>query len=401
MSHNSEAAELTNSFLAGPVHLLLRVVWLVILALVIRFLLHRVINRLTEGAAYSFRADFRNSVRARSRLLRGHLRRRATAMVAQRRAATETSTAATSTAEAGPAEAGPAEAGPSETSPSETSTAGTGTGSAEDSAAETADDRGATSDATADIAHALVDERHHQRIRALGSVLRSAASIVIFAIAGAQVLSYLGIALEPLVASAGVAGVALGFGAQNLVRDYLSGVFMLLEDQYGVGDIITVGNATGTVENVTLRVTRIRDTKGVVWHVRNGSVEVVGNESQGWARAVIDYPVPYEADMSTISEVLSEAAEAMWQEPQWRAHMLGAPEVWGAQEVTSAVVTMRIVVKTAPLRQWPVEREMRARLHAALDAAGIGFPPQVVEWAPPPSAPPDQPSRRPPDPLQG
>jgi small conductance mechanosensitive channel len=163
---------------------------------------------------------------------------------------------------------------------------------------------------------------------------------------------------------------------------------MLLEDQYGVGDIITVGEATGTVENVTLRVTRIRDTKGVVWHVRNGSVEVVGNESQGWARAVIDYPVPYEADMSAIREVLSEAAEAMWQEPEWRAHMLGAPEVWGAQEVTSEVVTMRIVVKTAPLRQWPVEREMRARLHAALDAAGIEFPPQVVEWATPPSAPP-------------
>jgi small-conductance mechanosensitive channel len=389
LSHNGEAAELTNSFLAGPVHLLLRVIWLVILALVIRFLVHRVINRLTEGAAYSFRADFRNSVRARSRLLRRYLRRRATAIVAQRRAGAGRAVSVSGTG-----------TGTAKTSTAKTSTAETSTGSAEAGAAETADDRGAASDITADIAHALVDERHHQRIRALGSVLRSAASIVIFAIAGAQVLSYLGIALEPLVASAGVAGVALGFGAQNLVRDYLSGIFMLLEDQYGVGDIITVGDATGTVENVTLRVTRIRDTKGVVWHVRNGSVEVVGNESQGWARAVIDYPVPYEADMSTIRNVMSEAAEAMWQEPEWRAHMLGAPEVWGAQEVTSEVVTMRIVVKTAPLRQWPVEREMRARLHAALDAAGIGFPPQVVEWASPPSAP-DQPSRRPPDPPVG
>jgi small conductance mechanosensitive channel len=148
---------------------------------------------------------------------------------------------------------------------------------------------------------------------------------------------------------------------------------MLLEDQYGVGDVITVGNATGTVENVTLRVTRIRDTKGVVWHVRNGAIELVGNESQGWARAVIDYPVPLETELATIQDLLTGAVEAMWQEPEWRAHMLGAPEVWGAQEVTSEWVTMRIVVKTAPLRQWSVEREMRARIHAALDAAGIRF----------------------------
>jgi small conductance mechanosensitive channel len=106
--------------------------------------------------------------------------------------------------------------------------------------------------------------------------------------------------------------------------------------------------------------------------------------------------------METIRDVLAEAAEAMWQEPEWRAHMLGAPEVWGAQEVTSEVVTMRIVVKTAPLRQWPVEREMRARLHTALDAAGIEFPPQVVEWAPSPSPSPSpgSPSSQPPDRLQ-
>ena len=210
-----------------------------------------------------------------------------------------------------------------------------------------------------------------RRVRALGSILRSAASVTIFTIAGVVILGDLGINLAPLLASAGVVGIAIGFGAQNLVRDYLAGVFMLVEDQYGVGDVITVGDATGTVETVTLRITRMRDVNGIVWHIRNGAIEKVGNESQGWARAVIDFPVPYAADLGTIRTILANAAESMWNEPVWRAVMLEKPEVWGAQEVTPAKVTMRIVVKTAPLRQWEVERETRARVKAALDAAGI------------------------------
>jgi small conductance mechanosensitive channel len=169
-----------------------------------------------------------------------------------------------------------------------------------------------------------------------------------------------------------VVGVAIGFGAQNLVRDYLSGIFMLLEDQYGLGDVITVGDATGTVETVTLRITRMRDVNGIVWHVRNGTIEQVGNESQGWARAVVDFPVPYAADLSTIRTLLADAAQSMWNEPAWRAVMLEEPEVWGAQEVSRTEVVMRMVVKTAPLRQWEAEREMRARVKAALEVAGIG-----------------------------
>jgi small conductance mechanosensitive channel len=127
------------------------------------------------------------------------------------------------------------------------------------------------------------------------------------------------------------------------------------------------------VENVTLRITRVRDVKGIVWHVRNGAIETVGNESQGWARAVIDYPVPYEADLATIRTLLAQTGEEMWNEPAWRAVLLEAPEVWGAQEISGTEVTMRIVAKTAPLHQWEVEREMRARVKTALHAAGI-FP---------------------------
>jgi small conductance mechanosensitive channel len=154
---------------------------------------------------------------------------------------------------------------------------------------------------------------------------------------------------------------------------------MLVEDQYGVGDVITVGDATGTVETVTLRVTRVRDVNGIVWHIRNGTIDTVGNESQGWARAVIDFPVPFSADLATIRELLARTGEGMWNEPSWRAVMLESPEVWGAQEITSSEVTMRMVVKTAPLRQWEVEREMRARVKRALKEAGIMPPPADVK----------------------
>jgi moderate conductance mechanosensitive channel len=340
ISHNGQAAELTNSFLAGPVHLLLKLVFVVLLALVIQVLVHRVINRLTERAAHTI-LPFRGGA-GTSRFTPGALVRHPVRYLRRRR---QQSAAAGQIAAA-------------------ESAVGAAPGTAE---------------LAADMEHALVDERRHQRVRALGSILRSAASIAIFGIAGVVVLGDLGINLAPLLASAGVVGIAIGFGAQNLVRDYLSGIFMLLEDQYGVGDSITVGDASGTVETVTLRITRMRDTKGVVWHIRNGTIEQVGNQSQGWARAVIDYPVPYDGNLAVIQDILEQAAQALWHEPEWRALMLAAPEVWGAQEVSSKQVTMRVVVKTAPLRQWSVEREMRARVKAALDAAGVRFPPPTSD----------------------
>jgi small-conductance mechanosensitive channel len=168
-----------------------------------------------------------------------------------------------------------------------------------------------------------------------------------------------------------VLGVALGFGAQNLVRDYLSGILMLVEDHYGVGDTINVGDATGTVEAMSLLTTRLRDVNGVVWHIRNGTIESVGNESQGWSRAVIDYPVPYGEDLARIRLLMEEAAGSLYRERGWRKVMLEKPEVWGAQELSSQEVTMRIVAKTAPMRQWEVARELRARVKSALDAAGV------------------------------
>jgi small conductance mechanosensitive channel len=215
----------------------------------------------------------------------------------------------------------------------------------------------------------LSHERRRQRAHALGSILRSVASVTIFGIAVVTALGDLGVNLAPVLASAGVVGVAVGFGAQNLVKDFISGIFMLLEDQYGVGDVVNVNGATGTVEAVSLRVTRLRDVNGVVWHVRNGTIEKVGNESQGWARAVIDLPVPYERDIASTRQVMEQVAAGIWQEPPWRALMLEKPDVWGVQDLSGTEVLMRIVAKTPPLRQWEVARELRQRLKSALDAA--------------------------------
>jgi len=367
LTQNGHAAQVASTFFAGPVQLLLRVIYVVVLALVIRAVLHRVINRLTERATQSFLPQLTNGM-ASSRFV-------PTRLIPRRLRD------GSGTTGSGPAGSGTTGSGAGEPLSAAEAAA---VAEAEDSVpAEerilAADDEASAPEiaaAAAQAERALVDERRKQRVRALGSVLRSAASVTIFSIAGVVILGDLGINLAPLLASAGVVGIAIGFGAQNLVRDYLAGIFMLVEDQYGVGDVITVGGATGTVETVTLRITRMRDVNGIVWHVRNGTIEQVGNESQGWARAVLDFPVPYEADLATIRSLLADAADSMWADPVWRTVMLEQPEVWGAQAVKNAVVTMRIVVKTAPLRQWEVEREMRARVKAALDVAGI---PAAVE----------------------
>jgi moderate conductance mechanosensitive channel len=342
LSHNRHASVLTDELLSGPIHLLLRVLFVVILALVIQLIVHRVINRLTERATHSLLPHLRNGAAAA---------RQAPARLVQRRRR----------GKAG-ADAGDDDA----TALGAAAARGTVTDPAGEAAGQ-----GAVNSAAAQAERAMVDERRKQRVRALGSILRSIASITIFSIASVVILGDLGINLAPLLASAGVVGIAIGFGAQSMVRDYLAGIFMLVEDQYGVGDVITIGDATGTVENVTLRVTRMRDVSGIVWHIRNGAIEQVGNESQGWARAVIDFPVPYEVDLAQLRSLLTETAEELWDDPVWRVVLLDPPEVWGAQEISSDEVTMRIVAKTAPLRQWEVERELRARVKAALAAAGI------------------------------
>ncbi len=214
-------------------------------------------------------------------------------------------------------------------------------------------------------------ERRRQRTYALGSILRSISSVVIFGIAALTILGDLGVNLAPLLASAGVAGIAIGFGAQNVVKDFLSGIFMLLEDQYGVGDVVNAGEATGSVEAVGLRTTRLRDVNGVVWHIRNGTIDRIGNQSQGWSRAVVDLPVGYDQDVALARETMRQAAAAMWREARWADVILEEPEVWGVQALLANVVVMRVVAKTEPLKQWQVARELRQRLMKALSEQGL------------------------------
>jgi small-conductance mechanosensitive channel len=219
--------------------------------------------------------------------------------------------------------------------------------------------------------------RAEQRIEALAGILRSVISFVIGAIATFMVMGEVGINLAPLIAGAGIFGIALGFGSQSLVKDFLAGLFILIEDQFGVGDIVDLGDATGTVEAVSLRTTRLRGIDGTVWHVPNGEIRRVGNKSQHWARAVLDLEVAYESDLDHARSVIQHAADAVADED---GAILEEPSIWGVEELGANGISLRLVVKTRPSEQWRVSRLLRERIKLALDAAGIEipFPQQTV-----------------------
>jgi small-conductance mechanosensitive channel len=220
----------------------------------------------------------------------------------------------------------------------------------------------------------IAHERHVQRTRTMGAVLRSAVTAVIGTLAALTVLAMLNIPLGPLLASAGVGGVALGFGAQSLVKDFLSGIFMIIEDQYGVGDVIDTGEVIGTVEDVTLRVTRLRDGNGVAWYVRNGEIIRVGNKSQGWSTAIVDVPVPYEESLDRVIPLIRDVVREMDADEDWQDRLLEEPEVVGVESISGTAVTVRVTAKCAPNENLGVQRELRERIKVAFDAAGVKAP---------------------------
>jgi len=223
--------------------------------------------------------------------------------------------------------------------------------------------------------------RRVQRAKAMGNLLKSTVTAVIFTMVTIMAISELGYEVAPLIASAGILGIALGFGAQSLVGDYLAGIFMIFEDQYGVGDVIDVGEASGTVEAVSLRVTRLRDVDGTVWYVRNGEIIRVGNMSQNWARSVLDITVAYTEDLNRVQDVLRDVAHSLWDDEDYKQIIIEEPEVWGVQSLTPDGVIVRVTLKTAPMEQWEVAREMRARIKARFDYEKIEIPlPQRVIW---------------------
>lgn len=217
-------------------------------------------------------------------------------------------------------------------------------------------------------------ERHRQRTETIGTLLRSVVTVVIYGVMLTTVLAILGIPMAPLLASAGIGGLAIGFGAQSLVKDVFTGLFIILEDQYGVGDVVRVGEVSGTVEEVTLRITKVRDPFGQAWYLRNGEITTVGNISQGWSTAIVDIPVANDEDPEKVIALLKRAADEVDKDPAWDDILLDAPTVVGVESVTATTMTIRMTAKCAPNRQFGLQRDLRERAVRVLGAEGVRMP---------------------------
>ncbi|HEU5127396.1 MAG TPA: mechanosensitive ion channel family protein [Glycomyces sp.] len=219
----------------------------------------------------------------------------------------------------------------------------------------------------------IVGDRRLQRAATLTSVLQHINGVVIFSVAFMMILGAFNVNLAPILASAGIAGLAIGFGAQHLVQDYVAGIFMLLEDQYGVGDIVDVGEVVGTVEDMGLRVTTIRSLDGTLWYVRNGQILRVGNTSQSWAYIVLDIPLPPAVDVDEASEVIMGAVRSFAEDEEWSESVLGEPEFSGVASMTIDETTVRFGLKMTSDQQWAGGRELRRRISEALKDAGVSM----------------------------
>ena len=217
--------------------------------------------------------------------------------------------------------------------------------------------------------------RSVQRARTLGSVLNNTATWIIASTVLILVLSELGFSVTALVASAGIIGAALGFGAQSVVKDVLNGLFMVFEDQLGVGDVVDLGMAEGVVERVGIRITEIRDVSGTLWFVRNGEILRVGNHTQDWSRVILDLPVPYESNIDEMQNVLLESTKSFAASPEWRRKVVEDPEVWGIQSLSAEAITLRLVVKVRAGEQWAAERALYRALKDSLDQRQVDIPP--------------------------
>ncbi|MFP5417464.1 MAG: mechanosensitive ion channel family protein [Actinomycetes bacterium] len=230
---------------------------------------------------------------------------------------------------------------------------------------------------------AVATARHEARTRTTGSFLKNVVSVLLVVLVVLTSLDALGVPLAPLLASAGIGGIALAFGAQSLVKDYISGMFLILEDQFGVGDFIDTGEVKGTVEEVGLRVTRLRDPGGQIWYVRNGEILRVGNLSQGHSTGVVDVPIAWNENATRALAVLESVVDEVFADEKWADVLLERPTVAGVNEVAGGAATLRIFAKCAPDKHWGVERYLRERAVAALQAAGIRGPAVPVGQAPP------------------
>lgn len=224
------------------------------------------------------------------------------------------------------------------------------------------------------ISSPVMAARVVQRTRTMGDVLSNLITWSLVLVTTVMVLSQVGFSVTALIASAGIVGAALGFGAQNVVKDLLNGLFMVFEDQLGVGDVVDLGQATGVVESVGIRITTVRDVNGTLWFVRNGEILRVGNMSQGWSRVIIDLAVAYDSDVDAVQERMLQTALAMANDPEWRSRILEKPELWGLESISAEALVIRLVVKTRTQAKDDVARELRMLLKKSLDEIGVKLP---------------------------
>lgn len=214
-----------------------------------------------------------------------------------------------------------------------------------------------------------------QRTRTLGSILSNIVNITLVIVALVMIVSLIAPnLLGSLTLLTAALGAGLGFGAQNIVKDVLNGIFIVAEDQIGIGDVVDLGLATGIVEYVSIRVTHVRDVNGTLWYVRNGEVTRIGNMSQGWSRVILDLGVPYDADLDAFEEAILETATAMSKDPKWRSRILERPEIWGLESISGDTMIVRLVMRTRSNAKDDVAEELRVQLKRTVDGLGIKLP---------------------------
>ncbi len=224
-----------------------------------------------------------------------------------------------------------------------------------------------------------------KRAHTLGNILRHAILIILFFLAILMILGELGIQLGPLLATAGIGALAIGFGAQSLVRDVIGGFFIILENQYRIGDVIQVAGVSGMVESLSLRRTVLRDLDGRVHTIPNGEIKIVSNLSKEWSRAVLDVGVSYRENIDQVIEILSQIGEELYREEPFKSAILEPLQILGVEQFGESQIIIRMMIKTIPLKQWEVGRELRRRIKIRFDEKGIEipFPHRVLLWGEP------------------
>jgi len=227
------------------------------------------------------------------------------------------------------------------------------------------------------------DQGRKKRLETLLRIFIVATTLAVWILAGLLILDQLGIAIGPFLAAAGIAGVAVGFGGQYIIRDLITGVFIILENQYRIGDVVTIDTITGTVEDITLRTTMVRDLDGVAHHIPHGTIQRVANHSKRFARINLDIGVSYASNLDKVIEVINRVGRELADDPEWGQDVLEAPQFRRVQEFADSAILMKVVGDVKPLRQWDVAGEFRRRLKRAFDEEGIEIPfPQVVVHKP-------------------